>query len=219
MNKSNQFFKTLLSRRQWLRLATGSLGILALPVLVTGCSSNSPVYYSLSSYPGKIYGYAPKVIEVRTPSLAGSLDKDRIVSEIDQNKVKLAPNAIWSDNLSSMISRTVALNLSQRLPNSHVFAQNQATSMEAEAFVEMDISRFNQDAAGQAIATISLVIYRKNQKQGQFTRLLQLRENPNSHDLQNLIISLDRILSKVSDITAQALVNLPKTLSTENEYR
>lgn len=211
----NQSSKMFLSRRQWMTYAMGSIGVMSLPLLLAGCGSSNPVYYNLSPYPGRIYNFAPRAVEVRTPSLAGSLDKDRIVSEIDQNQVKLATNAMWSESLSSMISRTMALNLAQRLPSSHIFAQNQATSTEPEAFVEMDISRFNQDANGKAVAVISLLVYRANQKQNQFNRLLQLEENPKSSDLQSMVVSLDRILAKVADIAAQALVTLPNTPTVE----
>ncbi len=70
-----------------MKITGGALSTVGLISLITACSNKDPVYYTLSSYPGRIYTYSLKIIEVRISSLAGSLDKDRIVSETDQNQV------------------------------------------------------------------------------------------------------------------------------------
>lgn len=209
MNKTNLSTERLFPRRQLIKLLAGSVGVAGLSMILPACSNAGPVYYTLSSHSGKTYRNAPRIIEVRTPSLAGSLDRDRIVSERNVNQLDLAVNATWSENLASMISRVMTLNLAQRLPDSHVFAQNQATSMKPEAFVEMDISRFNHDVSGRAVATVSLVIYRDGQQKSAVTRLLQLEEMPQDQRLISLVVALDVILAKISDDTAQILSALP----------
>lgn len=209
MNKTNGLIGPHSSRRGFMGLVLGTVSGIGLLVFLPACSNSGPAYYTLSSYPGKSFPLGPRIIEVRTPSLAGSLDKDRIVSEANANQVNLTAKATWSDNLSFMISRVVALNLAQRFPDSHVFAQNQATAMKPDAFVELDVSRFNQDASGQAVATISLVVYWDGQQQSGYKRLIQLEEHPKGSDLTSLVAALNLILARISDIAAQALVNLP----------
>ncbi|EHD15024.1 hypothetical protein CIN_00060 [Commensalibacter intestini A911] len=177
--------------------------------VLTACGNAGPTYYTLSSVPGMIYRGSASIIEVRTPSLAGFLDKDRIVSEISNNKLTLSSSDAWGDNVTNMIGRVMMLNLAQRLPDARIFLQNQATETTPQVYVEMDISKFNQDSSGNAIVTADLVIRYNGDKPAKFNRLLTLQKTPADSGTQALVVALSQLLGQVSDTAAENLRDLP----------
>ncbi|CAK7192301.1 hypothetical protein COMNV_00492 [Commensalibacter sp. Nvir] len=183
------------------------LGFCVLSTLAA-CGNASPDYYTLVPYPGKIYLSSPRIVEVRNSSLAGFLDKDRIVKEVYAGQMSMYVSSAWGENLVDMIGRTVMLNLVQRLPNSRIFLQNQATSTLPQAYVEMDIFKFNQNRSGNAVLEANLVMYRRDQQQTAISKYINLELKPYTHSSQALVITLSQLLAKVSDIAAQGLVNI-----------
>lgn len=205
--------KNMLSRRHLLKTVLGGSLLAVTGSLLTACSNSGPTYYTLSSIAGRSYNVSSSIIEVRTPSLAGFLDKDRIVSEINNNKLSLSSSDAWGDNITNMIGRVMMLNLAQRLPNARVFLQNQATQTTPQVYVEMDISRFNQDAQGRAVVTADLVIRPQGDKSARFNRLLTLEKVPVDSGMQALVVALSQILGEIADTAAANLINLPSASS------
>ncbi|EUK17435.1 PqiC family protein [Commensalibacter papalotli (ex Servin-Garciduenas et al. 2014)] len=200
--------KNILSRRHLLKTVMGGSVLAVSGSLLTACSNSGPTYYTLSSVPGRSYSANPSIIEVRTPSLAGFFDKDRIVSEISNNKLTISSSDAWADNITNMIGRVMMLDLAQRLPNARVFLQNQATQTTPQAYVEMDISRFNQDASGKAVVTADLVIRSDGDKPARFNRLLTLEKVPADSSTQALVVALSQILGEIADTAAANLMNI-----------
>lgn len=202
------FSKFQLSRRQFFKVSAGAVGVGGMGAGLIACSNSGPTYYTLAPYPGKVYLGVASVVEVRTPSLAGFLDKDRIVSELNANQLQLSSGAAWGDTLSVMMGRVMMLNLAQRLPGSNIFLQNQATATKPQIYVEMDVSRFNQDDSGKAIAIVDLSIHRPQFQGIGFHRLLTLQETPKGGSVKELVVALDQLLAQLADIVAQNLVSL-----------
>ncbi|MCT6879410.1 MAG: PqiC family protein [Commensalibacter sp.] len=201
-----------LSRRILFQRLLGMGGMIATGTFLEACSNNSPTYYTLSPMPGKILSGGPAIIEVRTPSIASSLDRDRIVSETGSYQLGLTSGAAWSEALNSMIGRITALNLSQRLPNSRIFAQNQATFTQPDAYVELDISRFNKDSKGNAVVTASIAVHKANANVALVghNQLLNLENAPKGSSTSDLVETLSALLGRIADITAQYLIALPR---------
>lgn len=206
---TNLSFKNGLSRRHLLKTVMGGAVLATTGSLLTACSNAGPTYYTLSSVPGTIYRGNASIIEVRTPSLAGFLDKDRIVSEISNNKLTLSSSDAWGDNVTNMIGRVTMLNLAQRLPDARIFLQNQATETTPQVYVEMDISKFNQDSSGNAVVTADLVIRYNGDKPAKFNRLLTLQKTPTDSGTQALVVALSQLLGQISDTAAENLRDLP----------
>lgn len=206
---TNLSFKNGLSRRHLLKTVMGGAVLATTGSLLTACSNAGPTYYTLSSVPGTIYRGNASIIEVRTPSLAGFLDKDRIVSEISNNKLTLSSSDAWGDNITNMIGRVTMLNLAQRLPDARIFLQNQATETTPQVYVEMDISKFNQDSSGNAVVTADLVIRYNGDKPAKFNRLLTLQKTPTDSGTQALVVALSQLLGQISDTAAENLRDLP----------
>ncbi|CAI3922237.1 PqiC family protein [Commensalibacter communis] len=201
--------KNIVLRRHLLKTMMGGSLLAVTGSVLTACSNSGPTYYTLSPIQGRLYNVTSSIIEVRTPSLAGFLDKDRIVSEISNNKLTLSSSDAWADNITNMIGRVLMLDLAQRLPNSRVFLQNQATQTTPQFYVEMDISRFNQDASGKAVVTADVVIRTDSDKPAQFNRLLTLEKVPADSSTQALVVALSQILGEIAETTAASLANLP----------
>ncbi len=201
-----------LLRRILFQRLLGMGGMIATGTFLEACSNNSPTYYTLSPMPGKILSGGPAIIEVRTPSIASSLDRDRIVSETGSYQLGLTSGAAWSEALNSMIGRITALNLSQRLPNSRIFAQNQATFTQPDAYVELDISRFNKDSKGNAVVTASIAVHKANANVALVghNQLLNLENAPKGSSTSDLVETLSALLGRIADITAQYLIALPR---------
>lgn len=201
-----------LSRRILFQRLLGMGGMIVTGTFLEACSNNSPTYYTLSPMPGKILSGGPAIIEVRTPSIASSLDRDRIVSETGSYQLGLTSGAAWSEALNSMIGRITALNLSQRLPNSRIFAQNQATFTQPDAYVELDISRFNKDSKGNAVVTASIAVHKANANVALVghNQLLNLENAPKGSSTSDLVETLSALLGRIADITAQYLIALPR---------
>ncbi|MDI2113126.1 PqiC family protein [Commensalibacter nepenthis] len=199
------------SRRHLLKTVMGGSLLAVTGSALAACSNSGPTYYTLSPVQGRVYNTNSSIIEVRTPSLAGFLDKDRIVSEISNNKLTLSSSDAWADNITNMIGRVMMLDLAQRLPNSRVFLQNQATQTVPQVYVEMDISRFNQDARGKAVVTADLVIRPEGDKPARLNRLLTLEKAPADSSTQALVVALSEMLGEIADMAAGNLVNIPVT--------
>lgn len=206
---TNLSFKNGLSRRHLLKTVMGGAVFATTGSVLTACSNAGPTYYTLSSVPGTVYRGSASIIEVRTPSLAGFLDKDRIVSEISNNKLTLSSSDAWGDNVTNMIGRVMMLNLAQRLPDARIFLQNQATETTPQVYVEMDISKFNQDSSGNAVVTTDLVIRYNADKPAKFNRLLTLQKTPADSSTQALVVALSQLLGQISDTAAENLRDLP----------
>ncbi|GBQ86295.1 hypothetical protein AA13595_1862 [Gluconacetobacter johannae DSM 13595] len=145
------------SRRAVLGRGLGLLAVAAVAPLAA-CSSD-PAFYTLAPWPGPAQGGAPAVIEVRTPTVALSLDRDRIVGSDGDYRIKLSSGDAWSESLPTMIAHVLTANLQQRLPGSAVFAQNDSAAGTPLAVVELDVTRFARDGAGRAVLAGSLAVH------------------------------------------------------------
>ncbi len=140
------------------RLAAAAVVALSLGLWLAGCGSVQPRYYTLTPYPGTPRRGGPATVKVQTPTVADYLSRDYIVLNNSGNQLRLARNAAWAEPLPAAIGRNLALDLSQRLPGSSVFTSNSGISSKADALVEVNVSQFAEDQAGQAeiMATVSV---------------------------------------------------------------
>ncbi len=127
-------------------------------LLLAGCGSVQPRYYTLTPYPGAPQRGGPATVQVQTPTVADYLSRDYIVLSNSGNQLRLARNAAWAEPLPAAIGRNLAMDLGQRLPGSSVFTSNSGISSKADASVQVNVSQFAEDQAGRTeiIATVSV---------------------------------------------------------------
>lgn len=199
--------RPLLARRRLLGGLAG-FGLMAPMLPLAGCSGSDPSYYTLTFQPGVARPGGPLTVEVRTPSVASYLDRDNIVRNDTGNRLKLANGASWASSLTDMISRTLVLDLSQRLPGSNVYTQGGAISTEALALVELDISRFLEDASGNAEVQATLLVHRPDSGPSA-SRSLHFIQRPADAGIGALVAALSMALGQVADAAADTLRALP----------
>ncbi|QDH13443.1 hypothetical protein E3E12_03650 [Formicincola oecophyllae] len=131
-------------------LAAGALGFLGL---VGGCSSASPTFYQLTPLnPPTVPAVAPEqAVEVHNTILAPSLERDVMVMSLAFPQVHVDESAAWSAPPGILVTDTMAADLQRTFPRAVVFTQNAAVAVPPQAFVDLTLTRFDRNAAGQAI--------------------------------------------------------------------
>ncbi len=172
--------------------------------LLAGCGSSDPSYYTLTAVPGQARPGVPLVVELRTPSVAPSLDRDTIVRGEQDNRLKLADGSNWAGALPDMIGRTLALDLGQRLPGSTVYVQGGAISTQPLARVELDVSHFAEDASGAAEIEATLTVHRAESAPAASAGL-HLKLQVADTSVGALVGALSALLGRVADSAADTL--------------
>jgi len=116
-----------------------------------GCSSPAPVLYTITPVAGAVHSGSPKIIVLRQIGLARYLDRPEIVASTENNRMEVMSNDWWGEPLGPMLSRVLTEELGQRLPQSVVLSETGAVSASPDATIELNVRRFDKDAAGNLV--------------------------------------------------------------------
>jgi len=122
-----------------------------LCIAIDGCSSPDPVLYTLAVTSGTPTTSGPKAIVLQHVELARYLERSQIVRSSENYHVDVMSNDWWAEPLSSMLGRVLVQELSQRMPQSTVVSEGGAVSTSADATIQLNILRLDENAAGQLI--------------------------------------------------------------------
>ena len=100
---------------------------------------------------GTVHGGAPKIILLQQIGLARYLERSQIVRSSENYRLDVMQNDWWGEPLGAMLSRVLVEELSQRLPQSAVISENGAVSSPADATIELNLRRLDEDAAGNLV--------------------------------------------------------------------
>ncbi|MBV1833937.1 PqiC family protein [Komagataeibacter pomaceti] len=195
-----------------------ALALAAATPLLAACGSADPTLYSLAPTQGSAVGQAPAVVEVRTPGVPPALDRDHIVGQQANYSLTTLSGASWSEPLPQMIGDTLTSDLQQRLPGSSIFAQNNATSMPAKAFVELDVTQFARDASGEVRLSGTLSVHRAGDPEQGTAQPFSLATSSGSGTTA-MVAGLSQLLGQVADSAAQRLRALPAEETTARHAR
>lgn len=190
-----------------------SVRVLALSVMMatglTACGSD-PVLYAIAPVPGVAQQGGPVTVEVRTPVVTASLDRDEIVRQDKDYKLAIAKGNAWSEPIGDMIGRVLTRDLAQRLPGTTVFAQNDAVSTKPLAFVEVTITAFNADQQGNASLVGTLSVHSDRPAIGpNLTVPVQLQARLQNKRADTLVAGLSTLTGLLADMAAQKVRSLP----------
>lgn len=188
--------------RSWPNKA--AIMLLAPILLLAGCGSVQPEYYILTAQPGTPESGGPRTIEVRTPNIAGYLNRDYIVRSNSGDKLHFIRNAAWAEPLAESIARNLALDLSQRLPGSNVYPANGGMTLKAEAVLDVSVSHFAENNAGQAEIMATISVHRSNAAAADMTSL-HVVAPVKDDSAEALTVSLSQLLGQVADEAAKRL--------------
>jgi uncharacterized lipoprotein YmbA len=193
----------------WLGLGLGLGLALALGLLLGGCSSPDPTFYTLQPVPGTPAASQVRTIEVRRPGLAGYLDRSDIVLKNAGYTLDVNGQLRWGEPLGDMIGRVLTQDLSQRLPGSSVFGQSGAITADADLRVEVDIQGFDADASGAVVLTAEVAVEAGRSHAPLATRHVSLTAQPAGPGAAALVASMSGLLGTLSDQVAADIRRAP----------
>lgn len=212
LSSSSRRLQAVLPRRS---LLLGAAGLSVMATTLAACSSGAgPTLYTLSVVPGQPAPGGPRFVEVRQPTIASGLDRDRIVTADSGYKLTVSPNDAWGDSLAGQISRALAGDLAQRLPGTSVFAENDAVSTEPQAYVELSVTRFSAGPSGavqiEAMLSVKGAQAGAPDTSGQFFMQRVLVQAPGvSSGTIGMVQTLSQLLGQLADQAATQLRMMP----------
>jgi uncharacterized lipoprotein YmbA len=129
------------------------MSVLALTMALGACTAPPPVLYSIAPVQGAAQPGGPKIILLQQIGLARYLERSQIVRSSENYRLDVMANEWWGESLSAMLSRVLVEELGQRLPQSVVLSENGTVSSPADATIELNLRRLDEDAAGNLVLT------------------------------------------------------------------
>lgn len=197
-----------LSRRNVL-VGGASLGLVAFTL--TGCAGSGPSLYTLAVVPGQPQAGGPRFVEVRLPSIASGLDRDRIVTADSGYRLTTSSTDAWSDSLAGQISHALAGDLAQRLPGTGVFVENDTAAADPQVYVDLSVSRFSTGPSGAVELDVLLSVQpaAAGAPYGQATlQRIALTGGPGGSTMA-MVQGLSQLLGQLADVAAQQIRLLP----------
>jgi uncharacterized lipoprotein YmbA len=142
----------------WARKPHARLGAaLAAGLLLAGCAETPPTrFYTLSSVlaaPGETGAEAGRdlAIGIGAVTLPEYLNRPQLVTRLGSNRVGLSDFDSWIEPLQGLFARTLAENLALLLDTDDVLTLPQRRPFRPDYQVEVEVTRFDADAAGNAV--------------------------------------------------------------------
>jgi hypothetical protein len=180
------------------------LAFLALPLLAAACSSPDPALYTLQVKPGPVVRNSPRVVELRDVGLAGYLDRREIVRSSEGYKIDIRANDWWGEPFGAMLSRVIVIGLSQRLPNSSVYAEGGAISADPNATVAVNIQRLDIDRTG-TLALLAQANVEFNRPTRSVSRTFQITKPVPTRDSAGEAAAISDAVAELTDGLAALL--------------
>ena len=177
------------------------LGLCGAALLPAACSSPNPVLYTLGVAAGTPRPGAPHSIELRALALARYLERSQIVRSSENYRLDVLANDWWGEPLDTMLSRVLVQELTQRLPGASVFAENGAISAAADATVEINIQRLDEDTTG-AVALVAQVAVSGRRAA---TRNVTLAVRPATTGTGGMVAAMSVAVGQLADAVAGML--------------
>ena len=192
-------------RRALLRAAPALLAALA------ACGGGGPPtqYYRLAPVPGTpVPGAAAgaPAVGVRGISLPGTLEQTNIVKPSGAYEFDSYSSALWAEPLADMLRDVLVQDLGQRLPRATVISSGGAIAAPRDVLVEINVLRFDPDAAGQI--TLSAQIAVKSGSSGQLwlTRNFQSTAASGA-GVTGMVASMSALWGQAADETAATIAS------------
>jgi uncharacterized lipoprotein YmbA len=183
-----------------MRLSRRS-ALLALLAVPAACSSPNPNLYVLATVPGATHGGAPRVIQLRTISIAHYLERSQIVRSSEGYRMDVLSNDWWGEPLDTMLGRILVQELNQRLPGATVYGDSGAISTPADATVEINVQRFDLDRDGALLMAAQIAVDRNRA----VSRGVALMVRPADGTTQALVAAMSSAVAQLADTVAGML--------------
>jgi len=176
----------------------------ALVVALAGCSSPSPVLYTIAPVQGRVQPGGPKVIAIQQISTARYLERSQIVRSSENYHLDVMSNNWWGEPLAAMLSRILIEELRQRLPQSTVLSESGAVTASPDATIELNFQRLDEDASGNLILQAQASISFKG-RPGSALRNFRFVVTPPMGDIQGEVTAISTAVGQLADGLASTL--------------
>ena len=167
-------------------------------ILLSGCSSSNPDLYTIAPIPGASVAGSPRVIVLREIGLARYLQRLSIVRSSENYRLDVMANDWWGEPLQAMLSRVLVDELNQRLPGSTVYGENGAVTSPADATLEVNFERLDEDVAG-SLVLVALASVTFKGHPGTVTRSFRLVVRPAGTDVAAEVAAASKAVGQLSD--------------------
>lgn len=184
--------------------------ILAIGVLtMAGCAPTPPPTYFQLEEPANVQlsgierGIA---IGVGPLNLPAYLDRPHIVTRATEHRLELSDFNRWAEPLKDSMLRVIAVNLSNELETTRVFAlPRRIPVVPIEFKVEINVARFDGRLGGEVVLVARWILLGK-EDQLISTKVSIIREQSVGSDYDALIKAQNKTLQKLSDEIAEAIL-------------
>ncbi len=176
------------------------LGALAL----SACASSPTSYYALAAVPGPAQAGAPPTVAVRTPEIAGYLDRNSIVRAGQDYRLAVASTENWGEPLDGMIARVLSEDLQQRLPGTLVQPSSFGASA-PDAVVQLNVQRFDAGTDGGVTLLAQVSIGRGTNLSGGAAQAVRLTAQAGSGSTGSMVAAMSALLGQLADRIAAQL--------------
>lgn len=178
---------------------------LVLPAVAAACgASPDPNYYTVVSRTGPTFSAGPKVVMLKDIGLASYLDRREIVRSSEGYKLDIMANDWWGESLGAMLARVLVAELGQRLPNSSVYAESGAISVDPNVVVGVNIQRLDADKSGTLILNAQ-VAAEFNRPRRLAARNFSLSKPTPTPDIRGLVAAISDAIGELADGIATLL--------------
>jgi uncharacterized protein len=191
-----------------------------VPLLaVGGCGTTAPSrFYTLSSVPpeGSAAGIAAEdahdvrrsTLLVGTIEMPQTLDRPQFVRRSGSNTVELAELERWSEPLDGMIRRSLADDLTTRLPKLRVLT-SVLPAVPIDHTLMLEIDRFEADAAGTVELNAQWFVLSDGAAAPRVSRRSTIEERADANNTEAIVVAMSRALAVLSNEMASAISGLP----------
>ncbi len=181
------------------------LAALALPFLAAACSTSpEPALYTIPMKPGPVLPAGPRIVQLRDIHLANYLDRKEIVRSSEDYKLGVMSNDWWGEQLASLLSRVIVVGLSQRLPNTNIYAEGGAISADANAILAVNIQRLDLDQAG-ALQLLAQAAVEFNRPKRSAARTFRITKSPPTANVAGEVAAISDAVAELTDGLAALL--------------
>jgi uncharacterized protein len=192
--------------------------VIALSLLGCGSFSAKPDpsrFFTLSALPplapdaAKSPAESPGIsLGIGPVSLPGYLDRQEIVTRVAQNQINLSENDRWAEPLEENFTRVLSQNIATLLRADRIGAYPWAIDKRPVYQVEIEVLRFEADAAQQAQLVARWLIRNTTQKDAARYREARLSKAVQERSTEASVAALSEVLAELSREIAAAIESM-----------
>ena len=186
------------------------LGVVLLALVACG-SSKEPALYALEAKAGSPARGGPHLVELRRPAIAGYLDRENIVTKVQNYRLDVNTGERWAEPLGDMVGRVLSRDLSSRLTDTQVILENGAVSAIPDATIAVIVQSFDELGDGKVKLIAQVVIESAAPPHNSQVQTYELMAQESGSNTEALVATMSALLGELAERIAVTVRQLPNT--------